>query len=397
MSDPIDEETRQALTECALSDPNLSPALNRLTESLFENGFHLELEPKNKTSDGLELYQKPLETLYTWTQNKQLLEIMRDSRLVSFVQGRNATMMLPGILELPVGGLPEIVETVFADDLGEVLVDVSTTRNIVAVATKLEGKKFCRADEMVYVVDGVKKGLRRDGRYYGIPQIESILVISQILKRIYNYDAAQAVTAAYMGKILFQVSNEGDTEELKGRTEKLMQDYTKTGSVAFATFDNVVPTTVENTISWQTITTIEDNLARLQLSVTGVPSSMMNREQNLNRDLATIQAIQFIKFVRKPAEKLISKFFEDQMLTPLLAHLTNKTVSELPVRVKIKSNLEEELQTLSDPVADKQQVELQETPIETTQNTPNVFGAAGNNEYDITKNKDGSYIVKPNK
>ncbi len=161
--------------------------------------------------------------------------------------------------------------------------------------------------------------------------MESVLIISQILKRINNYDTVQAATAAYLTKVLFHVMSEG----LEARVKTLLADYAKNGAIAFATFDGVTTTTVENKINWPMLEDIENKLARKELDVTGVSDSMMNMRENLNRDLATIQAIQFIKFVRGPDEKIIRKYFEDQMFTPLLAHLTQMTVDALPVRVKI--------------------------------------------------------------
>ncbi len=67
---------------------------------------------------------------------------MRDTAAVSFVQGRNAIMMLPGLMDLTSGVLPLMVETIYADDLKESIVDIGLTRKIVAVKTNLEGRRW---------------------------------------------------------------------------------------------------------------------------------------------------------------------------------------------------------------------------------------------------------------
>lgn len=43
MTDPYDNATRQFFTECVLTDPIISPSLDKRVNSLFEDGFHLEL------------------------------------------------------------------------------------------------------------------------------------------------------------------------------------------------------------------------------------------------------------------------------------------------------------------------------------------------------------------
>lgn len=404
MSDPLLAKTRKDLTDCALGEPTLSASINRRTDSLFEDGFNLELEiaqvinpatakeytDEEKTAKLQPLIPKFLPLLVklaNWSNKLNILDAMRDAAAVSFVQGRNATMMLPGIMDLTPGALPLMVETIYADDLKEPIVDIGLTRKIVAVKTNLQEKanlkdtKIIRADEMVYVVRGSKKALRRDGKFFGMPELESVLIIAQILKRINNYDTAQAATAAYLTKILFHVMSEGQEEGLEARIKTLLADYAARGTIAFATFDGVTTTPVENKVNWPMLDGVEDKLARKELAITGVPSSMMNMEQNLNRDLATIQAIQFIKFVRGPDEKLIGKFFEDQMFTPLLAHLAGSTVDALPVRVKIvrKQAPSKDEDTLDDPVAEKQKGELDNNP-QVQSTTPigtSVFSASG--------------------
>jgi len=145
---------------------------------------------------------------------------------------------------------------------------------------------------------------------------------------------------------------------------------------------------------------IESKLAHLILAIVGVPSSMANREQNLNRDLAMVQAIQFIKFVRNPMEKSIQEQFGSQMFTPLLAHLANQTVAELPVRIKVtRVKPEKDLDMIwSDPLMNEKQTQMS-NPDGTINKAPiatDVFSASGPNGIAVTPMGDGSYVVKPN-
>ena len=415
MSDPLLPKTRKDLTECAISEPNLSSSINRRTDSLYEDGFNLELEivqiinpetgkeyePEKKAEllkPHLKIFLPHLARLANWSNKMNVLDAMRDAAAVSFVQGKNGTMMLPGILDLKPGALPLMVETIHADDLKEPIVNVGLTRKIVAVKTNLDGKRFCRADELVYVVRGSKKALRRDGKFFGMPEIESILIISQILKRIYNYDFAQAATAAYVTKVLFHVLSEGNEERLENRVKKLLADYANNGTIAFATFDGVTATPVESKVNFPMLNGLEDNLARKELAITGVPSSMMNREQNLNRDLATIQVIQFIKFIRGPDEKLIAKFFEDQMFNRLLAHLAGVTEDQLPVRIRIvRKKSDKDIDKLEDDsLAEKKQGELDKPDLSKQPIESSVFAAGGPESINVTPDGKGGYDIKRN-
>ena len=417
MSDPLKTDTRKDLSECAISEPNLSSSIDRRTEALFEDGINLELELASTfnpetgvefTPDELTLkiteqskdYFAHLSRLKTWVIDMHIDELMRDAEAVSFVQGRNATMMLPGILDLEPNALPVLVETIFADDLKEVIVDVGhPTKRIVAVKTNLDGKKLCRSDEMVYLVRGVKKALKREGKFYGISALEPILIIAKILKRIYNYDASEAVVAAYVTKILFRVSSDGNQKGLKKRIESLLAEYAKRGKHAFATFDDVKsidPIAVK--VDWAMLDGIESQLVHLILAITGVPSSMANREQNLNRDLAIVQAIQFIKFVRNTSEKLIAKAFASQMFTPLLAHLAGQTVAQLPFRVKVtRVKPDKDLNEIwADDLMNKKQDEIT-NPDETLNKTPigtDVFAANGPSGFTVTTSEGIEYHVK---
>jgi len=417
MSDPLKPETRRELSECAISEPNISSSIEKRAEAVFADGFDLSLElasifdpntgeefSEEQTTQLLSQiiikYAKPFARLKTWAKDMNIVDLMRDAEAVSFVQGRNATMMLPGVMDLKPNTLPVMVETIFADDLKEVIVDIGLTRRIVAVKTNLQGKKFCRADEMVYLVRGSKKALRREGKFYGLPQIGPIIIILKIIKRIYNLDMSEAVTAAYVTKLLFQVQADGNEKGLKERIEKLLSEYAKRGKRAFATFDeikDIKPVAVK--VDWAMLDGIESKLVHLVLAITGVPSSMANREQNLNRDLAMVQAIQFIKFVRDVSEKTIGNAFASQMFTPLLAHLAGQTVADLPVRVKItRTKPDKDLNEIwADNLMNEKQKEmnspdgtLNKSPIQT-----NVFSASGPDGIIVTPNGDGSYAVKP--
>jgi len=71
---------------------------------------------------------------------------------------------------------------------GEPIVDIELTKQIVAVKTKFEDKKICRADEIVYLTRN-KRGYRKEGKFYGTSPLEPILTISKSIKRIYNYES----------------------------------------------------------------------------------------------------------------------------------------------------------------------------------------------------------------
>ena len=355
ISDPVTDPTRTMLTTCALSDPLLAPALDRRTDALFEDGFHLELEfasmfdmtenrvltkeeTEAKFKEQIPEFNKILLRLETWKDDANLIQTIRDSDGVSIVQGRAAALVSPGIASLDVGKLPIHVEIIYTEDLGQPIVDVGLTRKLVAVQTHFEDKKICRGDEIIYITRG-KKGLRKSDKFYGTPLFEPILTISKQIKRIYNYNLPEALVAAYVTKVLFTFASEGSEDDQKNRITKFINDFLTDGKLAFGmnqAIEKVQPIGI--TVDWDMLNGAENKLADAELAVVGVPKSMLNREHNLNRDIATIEAIQFVKFVRKPDEKVMSEAYQNQLFNPLFSHLMQKPLSEIPVRVKMVRN-----------------------------------------------------------
>jgi hypothetical protein len=106
---------------------------------------------------------------------------------------------------------------------------------------------------------------------------------------------------------------------------------------------------------------------------------MMNREHGLNRDIATVEAIQFIKFIRKPDEKKLAKPFQSQLFDLLLAHLLEMPPRELPVRIKIVRNTPEEgdLDKAFENQANLQQQKTDEIQSNNIKQKDTIFGASG--------------------
>jgi hypothetical protein len=129
----------------------------------------------------------------------------------------------------------------------------------------------------------------------------------------------------------------------------------------------------------------------------GVTKSMMMRELNMNRDIATVQEIAFINYTRKQDEQLIASAYENQLLNPLLAHLAGTVVSELPFKIKIvrkEAKTVEPKQDENKNVTDqenlqaKKQDEIQSgTPEQPDAKTPIVGAAEKLQEENITVTK----------
>jgi hypothetical protein len=358
ISDPYTGDIRKALTDILLSDPIASPAARYSIGALFEDGFELKLtlasqfSVENKrqltpeeidaqllTTDAL--YYTILERLDTWKSDCDVEQLAKDLHGVSLAQGKAAGMMLPGILDLKQNELPKICEIIPADDLSNPVIDSGATRKIVAVKLDLEDeedeevKDILRADEIVYYVTGIR-GLRREAKYQGVSPLEPVLQISKALKRLYHLDMPLASVSAYITKQLIKVSKENLDDALQSRINSFMSNLFKSTTWAMAMpdwYDGVDPITPK--VDWPMFDGIEQKMATVELSAMGVPKSAMNREQDLNRDIATIQAIQFVRFVRKPAEEAIKKVLENQIFNPLMAHLAQKELSEIPVRIDI--------------------------------------------------------------
>lgn len=409
MTDPYDSATRDYFTDCILTDPIMSPATDRRVDAMFEDGFHLELidatskeednttrtegEKDEEISEKSTQFDMILQKLETWKDDIDLLSNMRDAAGVSFGQGRAASLISPPLLDLVQGQMPMSVEIIATEDLNEPIVDVGLTKQIVAVHSELDGKPILRPDEMVYLTRG-KRGFRKDSKFYGASPLEPILQLSKAIKRIYNYDIPEAIIAAYITKVLFTVQDNGDPSTQATRIQTFVNNYLADGKLAFAMSDEITKIdTIQPKVDTQMIDTLESKLADVELSVVGVPKSMMNREHGLNRDIATIEAIQFIRFVRKPDERLIAEAYENQLLNPLLAIMAGKQLSELPVRVVIvRNDPEKDLDTIfvADALAEKKEGEIESEKL-VQDDAVSAFGAKG--EYTITSEDGNKYHV----
>ncbi|MCV0398537.1 MAG: hypothetical protein K5785_00925 [Nitrosarchaeum sp.] len=410
ISDHYSSNTRKMLNDSILDDPLLSPALDRRIDSIYEDGFHFELVPaiaydpinqrhlSSEESEQLFQKMKPefekyVQQLETWKDDIHLIDNMRDSAGVSFAQGNAASLISPGIMDLQQGQLPFSVEIIHYSDVGEPIVDVGLTKKMVALKTKFENKKICRKDELVYITRN-KRGYRKEGKYLGTSSLEPILVISRSVKRIYNYDIPEAIVAAYITKILFTFADGVEEADAK----QFIQNFLRTGKLAFG-MSNVERTeVVQPKVDTQMLDVLEKKLADAMLAVVGVPKSMLNREHNLNRDIATIEGIQFIKFVRKPDEQLLADEYEEQLINPLLAKQFGRPLNELPGRIKIvRNDPDKDLDTIFDnqeSLEEKKTDEVNSAQLE-QDDASSIFGASGNEAISVIPDGNG-YIVKRN-
>jgi len=271
-----------------------------------------------------------------------------------------------------------LLEIVPVEDLKEPIVDVTRGNRLVGVNTNwtipgTEKKRIIRKDEMVY---GVRRNymLRKDSRFYGSSLLEPVLIMSKSLKKLYNFDIPDAVVASYITKIILQFKNPQITST---KIQEVVTAIIKTGKRVFGINQEITPIPISTKVDTAAIQSLEKILTDTTGAVLGVPKSMLNREHNLNRDIATIEAIQFIKFIRKPDERHISKIFEDQLLNPLFAYLCGKKQSELPVKIIIKPK--KDLDEMIDSLMEEKTQEIKQEEIAQPGST-SVFGAVGNND-----------------
>ena len=378
ISDPYKADTRTSFTDVILGDPVAAPAARYSIAAIFEDGFDLQLtlastynskENRQLTPEEIEVqlkqwretYEGFLEKLVTWKDDCDVEQLAKDLHGVWLAQGKAAGMVLPGILDLKKDELPTLCEIIPADDLSNPIVDVGLTRKIVAVKLNLSEEEkedpnirdILRADELIYYVHGIR-GLRREAKYHGVSPLEPVLQISKALRNYYQLHAPLVMIASYVVKQLIKVSKENMDEALQQRVSQFMSNLFKSTTWAMAMpdwYDGVDQVQAE--VDWPMFDGIEHKLATTELNAIGVPKSAMNREQDLNRDIATIQAIQFVRFMRKPVEEAIKKTLEIQLFNPLFAHLAQTKLSDLPVRVEIVRKIPEggDIDTLFDQMS----------------------------------------------
>lgn len=361
ISDPYDIQTRKEFTDLILTNPIAAPAHTYLIGSLFENGFTLELTVSSMFDALLGRYLSPeeisakmiLETpkyasflaqLVTWKDKCKIEQLAKDLVSVAIPQGKAAGQIIPALMDLTPNQLPTFCEIIPADDLGNPIIDAGDSRKLVAVKINTNSndekntdkKDILRADEIVYMTLG-SRGLRRESKYQGVSRLESVLQVSLAIQKYYKLHAPIAMISSYKPTQLIKIKPESVDDATASRINTFMTTLFKSSTVAMAMpdwYDGV--DIVANTVDWDFFSGIENKLATVILAQLGVPKSAMNREQDLNRDIATIQAIQFVRFTVKPLEETLMEVLENQLFNPLLSHLSGVPLEKLPVRVKIK-------------------------------------------------------------
>lgn len=432
MVDPYDWTVREDFTNSALNDPIIAPALDKRCASIFEDGFELVLEPKfvetqtegDQSGTGAQLseaqqvavgqidtstpeqpialdvnmkpldetitgiYQAHLEKIKTWIdeENVRLIDKMRTANKIRLVQGRNITLMFPPISQLGADKLPDVLKTLPYQDIKAPVVDTGLTWAIVAVRVELGKKKLIMPDEMIYVTNR-DDGLRKDSAYWGSSILEPVITMSRILKRLLNHDAAKIAISAYNPKKVIQLMTRGSETEQRQQIKEFNTNlFSKNVDVLTVNAGTNV-TTIPVAVETDSLTMLHNVIENHLITNLGVTKSMMMRELNMNRDIATVQEITYIKYTRKQDEMVIANAFENQLLNPLLAHLAGQTFAECPFKVCIK-RIE-----LEDTPSELQQQKLAEeanqnmTAQESLQNQKQMEIQMGNPKQPNAKNK----------
>ena len=388
LTDVYSEEVRRNFADCANTDPVIAPALERRSKSLFSDGIEFVITPASAydpntgepyTPEQLAAFTHTAQIEYgaqiakikAWAaKGGMLVNIMKQTDAAKLVQGNSCTLLTPGIAELPPGVMPSLKLLTY-DTLREVVIDVGRTYKMVALNLQRLNKTHARLDEIVYSL-GRNLGLRPTDDYYASSVLEAMLTISQAVKRLYNYNMPEAVIAAYLAKTLFKFDFEGSSIE---DPEEFMQHTVK----QWATRDNLAIGTGKEVVDTKPITQqtndamlgmVEGKFTDALLSVVGVPKIMLNKEHNLNRDIATIELITYMMFVRVPAEQELCEDFTAQLITPLLAKLSGTTTELMPINLEVRTKTH----IPTDPLVVEKAEEVRTADMASG---TNVFGAAG--------------------
>lgn len=429
VADPLGPTVRDQLTSTAYGDPTLFPAIRKRVDASFEDGYELILEknedmvedaqgdgqdtPANAQQNGQgtelvpqitvpEQYNKALKMLKSWCKKHNMLGIFRSANAGTIIQGRSATRFYPAIQDLQVGTLPIMIEPVASENMSTVYVDVGLTRKVVELKTNFQKDQTISADEMIYIVRS-DWGLRDDFRFYGVSMIEVVLRISQTLRRIYNRDFPEAAIMSYLTKIIFKLDADGTPEEQKSKFAAFLSEFLNTDNTAFATNQETLDIKeVRPSVDMNMLDMVEKKLYQILVTQIEVPESMLNRTGQINRDTATIQAIQFIKFVRKPDEVFIATEFENQFFNPILARMLDTDVDKLAYKIRViandpPENAYDNIGTKNsspefDNLAEKKTQEIQNEDMQQTDSQQEIFGATG---FNVKEKDDGTYDVKP--
>ena len=358
MNDPYSREVRNLFTDCALTDPSVRTPLRRRRNSFLANGFHLELEMKsdrNPKTDvtftpeefamiNAEVNHSPLvkfvKMLEDWANRDEvnILERMKEALFLGIVQGRSLMRIIPPMSQLPKDILPLMCRRVPAEETGNVILNRRFAAIIgVRYYSILEGTGVALPDGMVYCYFN-DSSLRRFEQYYGRSDLESILQLSRVNKKIINYDYPKAITSAYMPKLFGKISVSGSKEE----KDKYLQET----AARFANQDAVLIEAAEESeigfhpvqVNQPMISEIRADIQRIMIPALGTTNLKMGETDQLTRDNATIMEVEEKREIRQPDEMYVFKFFENQLFNPLFSHLSGIDFEKLPVKVKIVRN-----------------------------------------------------------
>ena len=358
MNDPYSREVRNLFTDCALGDPSVRTPLRRRRNAFLANGFHLELElkssrnpetdieftPEELAMANAELNQselvKPLKQLEEWASQDEvnILEKMKEAQFLGVVQGRSLVRIIPPMSQLGHGILPLMCRKVPAEETGNVILNRRFASIIgVRYYSILEGTGVALPDGMVYCYFN-DSSLKRFEQYYGRSDLEAILQLSRVNKKIINHDYPKAIVSAYMPKLFGKIPVTGSKEE----KERYLQEY----AARFANQDAVMAEATEETeisfhpvqVNQGMIEAIRHDIQRIMNPALGTTNLKMGETDQLTRDNATIMEVEEKREIRQPDEMVVFKFFENQLFNPLYAHLLNTDFKQLPVKVKIIRN-----------------------------------------------------------
>lgn len=379
MTDPYDSTTRDDFALIVLNDPIGAPSGRKRRDALFEDGLECFLEKnepdytsqtyasgENKTktelisegnyedntntkeqnySNANPDYILAYKKIKSWIMSKDinLLHKMRIDSIASISQGRALTLIVPPIAELEPDKLPENLKTISYEDIKSPIID-RVTWKMIALRVQIYEKMLALPDEYIYTIRN-DDGLRRDSAYYGTSEFEPIVTISRGIKRAFNHDMMKALVSAYMQKIILEVMTRGSVAEQTTQMQNIADALLskKNDIILLNAGTKAIPIPVS--VDMSTIDMVVKHLDDAMITNIGVTKSMMMREFGLNRDLATVQEIAFIKYTRKPDEIIMAESYENQLLNPLMAHLLNVPVDELEWKFKIKIADTKELET----------------------------------------------------
>lgn len=407
MTDPYDGSIRDDFTNCAYTDPVVSPGLEKSNNGFFEKGFKFRVVLKNPINPdtGKELTEeeqsmlldsimienqfqigdnliqtkrtlaKAIAILREWVDldDIDLLDKMRGSRLQKIVQGRGLCLVTPPITLLPENDLPKSLTMVSTEETGNPIVDVSN-RKLVAIMVSLGSKKMLLPDEFVYSV-GKHWGLRKDSLFFGASSLEAALPASKANKRLINFDITKMVVAGYLQKKIAKISATGTPARQKAQIQKLLNDLVDDGTDIIGVNADVDLLPVDIKIDTSVVEKAKNILEEVLIAASGTTKAQLGRTANLNRDTATIMEIANIKYSRNPDEDQIAQDYETQLLNPLLGHLVGIPHHQLPIKIKIE-RIESQNGSM-DSMAEKKSSEIESGQMKQSDSQNNMFGAAG--------------------